>query len=42
MILESVLEKAGLVKGQHFHTQVSATSSEGRRLQPDVVLDLPG
>ena len=42
MILESVLEKAGLVKGQHFHTQVSATSNEGRRLQPDVVLDLPG
>ncbi len=42
MILESVLEKAGLVKGQHFHTQVSATSGEGRRLQPDVVLDLPG
>lgn len=42
MILESVLEKAGLVKGQHFRTQVSATSGEGRRLQPDVVLDLPG
>lgn len=42
MILESVLEKAGLVKGQHFHTQVSSTSSEGRRLQPDVVVDLPG
>jgi DNA recombination protein RmuC len=42
MILESVLEKAGLVKGQHFRTQVSATSSEGRRLQPDVVLELPG
>jgi DNA recombination protein RmuC len=42
MILESVLEKAGLVKGQHFQTQVSAVSGEGRRLQPDVVLDLPG
>lgn len=42
MILESVLEKAGLVKGQHFHTQVSDTTHEGRRLQPDVVLDLPG
>jgi DNA recombination protein RmuC len=42
MILESVLEKAGLVKGQHFHTQVSDTTREGRRLQPDVVLDLPG
>lgn len=42
MILESVLEKAGLVKDQHFRTQVSATSGEGRRLQPDVVLELPG
>ena len=42
MILESVLEKAGLVKGQQFHTQFSDTTQEGRRLQPDVVLDLPG
>ena len=42
MILETVLEKAGLVKGQHFHTQFSDTTKEGRRLQPDVVLDLPG
>jgi DNA recombination protein RmuC len=42
MILETVLEKAGLVKGQHFRTQVSDTTAEGRRLQPDVVLDLPG
>lgn len=42
MILESVLEKAGLTKGQHFQTQVSATNNEGRRLQPDVVVDLPG
>jgi len=42
MILESVLEKAGLLRGQHFHTQVSDTNSEGRRLQPDVVVDLPG
>jgi DNA recombination protein RmuC len=42
MILESVLEKAGLVRGQHFRTQVSDTTAEGRRLQPDVVLDLPG
>jgi len=42
MILESVLEKAGLVKGTHFHTQVSGLNDEGRRRQPDVVLDLPG
>ena len=42
LILETVLEKAGLVKGRHFHTQVSATSEDGRRRQPDVVIDLPG
>lgn len=42
MILETVLEKSGLVRGQHFHTQVSASGGEGRRFQPDVVLDLPG
>jgi DNA recombination protein RmuC len=42
MVLETVLEKSGLVRGTHFHTQVSGTSDEGRRLQPDVVLDLPG
>ena len=41
MILESVLEKSGLVKGQHFHTQFSDTTLEGKRLQPDVVIDLP-
>ncbi|MFN9940922.1 MAG: DNA recombination protein RmuC, partial [bacterium] len=33
---------ASALKGQHFHTQVSDTTREGRRLQPDVVLDLPG
>lgn len=42
LILETVLEKAGLVKGRHFHTQVSAISEDGRRRQPDVVIDLPG
>lgn len=41
VILESVLEKAGLMRGQHFHTQVSTTTSGGRRQQPDVILDLP-
>ncbi len=42
MLLQTVLEKSGLVPGQHFHTQVSETSEAGRRLQPDVVIDLPG
>lgn len=42
MVLESVLEKAGLMRGQHFHTQTAETNAEGRRLLPDVILDLPG
>ncbi len=42
MVLESVLEKAGLLRGQHFRTQTAETNAEGRRLLPDVILDLPG
>lgn len=42
MILESVLEKSGLEKGREYVVQASATNEEGRRLQPDVVLHLPG
>ena len=42
MILESVLEKSGLEKGREYEVQASGTTEEGRRLQPDVVLNLPG
>ncbi len=42
MILENILEKSGLVKGREFHVQPSYKSEDGRRLQPDVVLSLPG
>ncbi|KKU50426.1 MAG: hypothetical protein UX71_C0001G0081 [Parcubacteria group bacterium GW2011_GWA1_47_10] len=41
MILESVLEKSGLIKNIHFRTQESMTSEGGRRLQPDVIINLP-
>jgi DNA recombination protein RmuC len=40
-ILESVLEKSGLVKGREYQTQESITTEDGRRLQPDVVIYLP-
>lgn len=40
-ILESVLEKSGLVKGIEYKTQDSFTTETGRRLQPDVVVYLP-
>lgn len=40
-ILESVLEKSGLRKGQEYRTQQSMNSESGARLQPDVIVDLP-
>ena len=42
MVLERVLERAGLVKDQEYRLQPSFTSSEGGRLQPDAVVYLPG
>jgi len=40
-VLESILEKSGLIKGEQYEVQVSKTSEEGKRLQPDVVVNLP-
>jgi DNA recombination protein RmuC len=40
-ILESILEKSGLVKGREYFIQESLTSADGKRLQPDVVIKLP-
>ncbi|SFT80599.1 DNA recombination protein RmuC [Pseudomonas marincola] len=42
LILERVLEHAGLEKGREYQTQVSLRSSEGERFQPDVLIYLPG
>jgi DNA recombination protein RmuC len=42
LILERVLEAAGLVKGVHYVPQESHTRDDGSRLQPDIVLNLPG
>ncbi len=42
LILESILEKSGLVKGREFEVQKSFSSESGKRFQPDVVLTLPG
>jgi len=39
--LERLMELAGLVKGEHYYTQVSSTGKDGERLQPDFVLKLP-
>ncbi len=39
--LERLLELAGLQKGREFHTQVSVTTGNNQRIQPDLVLSLP-
>jgi DNA recombination protein RmuC len=41
VILERVLERSGLVKDREYRMQVSLTSENGGRLQPDVIVDLP-
>jgi len=40
-ILESILEKSGLIKDREYKTQDSITNEDGRRFQPDVVINLP-
>ena len=42
MILESVLERSGLRRGEEYVTQASGTAEDGQRLRPDVVVTLPG
>ncbi|MGM0464025.1 MAG: DNA recombination protein RmuC, partial [Bacteroidota bacterium] len=42
MILESILEKSGLVKDREFFVQESYTSEKGNRLQPDIIVKYPG
>lgn len=40
-ILESILEKSGLVKGREYVVQESLTTEAGKRFQPDVIIKLP-
>ena len=40
-ILESILEKSGLVKGREYVVQESITAESGKRFQPDVIIKLP-
>lgn len=41
LILDRLLESAGLIRGQDYLTQESLTTDDGRRLRPDVILRLP-
>ena len=42
MILESILEKSGLVRSREYIIQQSITNEHGKRFQPDVVVRFPG
>jgi DNA recombination protein RmuC len=41
IILERVLERSGLVKGQEYETQITTRNEEGELIRPDVVVKLP-
>jgi DNA recombination protein RmuC len=41
VILETILEKSGLVKGREYETQVSLKAEDGSRAQPDVIVHMP-
>lgn len=41
LVLEKILEGSGLVKGREYSVQQSYTADDGKRLQPDVIVNLP-
>ncbi|NMH28127.1 DNA recombination protein RmuC [Flavobacterium silvaticum] len=41
LVLERVLEKSGLEKGREYEVQQSFTTTEGNRVFPDVIVNLP-
>jgi len=41
MVLGRILEESGLKEGREYHTQVSRTNGQGKRLRPDCVIELP-
>ena len=42
MVLENLLKKSGLRPGEEYIVQESIVGADGKRYQPDVVLNLPG
>ena len=41
LVLETILEKSGLVKGREYDVQVSLKTESGLKSQPDIVVHLP-
>lgn len=42
LVLQNILEQAGLREGYEFFTQETKSSEDGRRLRPDIVVEMPG
>lgn len=42
VVLESILEKSGLVKDREYFVQASFATEDGKRVQPDVIVTYPG
>ncbi len=41
LVLQSILDRSGLVKGDEYNIQVSERDAEGKLFKPDVVINLP-
>lgn len=41
VILERILERSGLTLGQEYEKQFSTENAEGRKIQPDIIVNLP-
>lgn len=41
LVLERILESSGLIEGEEYQTQYSDTNNENKRIQPDVIINLP-
>ncbi len=41
VILESILEKSGLIKNREYRVQQNLVSEERKNLRPDIIIDLP-
>lgn len=41
MILESILQKSGLVKDREYRVQNTLVTEEGKNVRPDIIVDLP-
>lgn len=41
MILESILQKSGLIKDREYRVQTNLENAEGRNVRPDIIVDMP-